>query len=85
MVELIEIWILAVIQGLTEWLPISSSGHLVITQKLLGLNLPGDKIKLLLNSSLRGEITITSLYLFQIFLVFCAPFLKELYIKIKPL
>ena len=40
MVTLIEIVILAVIQGLTEWLPISSSGHLVIAQKYLGLNLP---------------------------------------------
>ena len=40
MVTLIEILILAVIQGLTEWLPVSSSGHLVITQKFLGLNLP---------------------------------------------
>ena len=40
MVTLIEIFILAVIQGLTEWLPVSSSGHLVITQKFLGLNLP---------------------------------------------
>ena len=40
MVKLIEVLILAVIQGLTEWLPVSSSGHLVITQKVLGLNLP---------------------------------------------
>jgi len=40
MVTLIEVFILAVVQGLTEWLPVSSSGHLVITQKLLGLNLP---------------------------------------------
>ena len=40
MVSLIEILILAVIQGLTEWLPVSSSGHLIITQKVLGLNLP---------------------------------------------
>jgi undecaprenyl-diphosphatase len=40
MVTLIEILILAVIQGLTEWLPVSSSGHLVITQTVLGLNLP---------------------------------------------
>jgi len=40
MLTLIEVFILAVIQGLTEWLPVSSSGHLVITQKVLGLNLP---------------------------------------------
>jgi undecaprenyl-diphosphatase len=40
MVTLIEVLILAVIQGLTEWLPVSSSGHLVITQTILGLNLP---------------------------------------------
>ena len=40
MVTEIEILILAVIQGLTEWLPVSSSGHLVIVQKILGLNLP---------------------------------------------
>jgi len=40
MVSLIEILILAVIQGLTEWLPVSSSGHLIIIQKVLGLNLP---------------------------------------------
>jgi len=40
LVTLIEVFILAVVQGLTEWLPISSSGHLVMTQKVLGLNLP---------------------------------------------
>jgi undecaprenyl-diphosphatase len=40
MANLLEIVILAIIQGLTEWLPISSSGHLVIAQKYLGLNLP---------------------------------------------
>ncbi|MCJ7613887.1 undecaprenyl-diphosphate phosphatase [Candidatus Bathyarchaeota archaeon] len=40
MVTLIEALILAVVQGLTEWLPVSSSGHLVITQTILGLNIP---------------------------------------------
>ncbi|MEK6928604.1 MAG: undecaprenyl-diphosphate phosphatase [Nanoarchaeota archaeon] len=36
MSELIAALILAVVQGITEWLPISSSGHLVIFEKLLG-------------------------------------------------
>jgi len=35
--RIIETLILAVVQGITEWLPISSSGHLVIAQKWLGL------------------------------------------------
>ena len=36
----IEAVILGFIQGVTEWLPISSSGHLRITEQLLGLTLP---------------------------------------------
>ena len=40
MVTLIEALILAVVQGVTEWLPVSSSGHLVIIQKCLGFNAP---------------------------------------------
>ena len=32
--------ILGVVQGITEWLPISSSGHLVVFQKIFGINPP---------------------------------------------
>jgi undecaprenyl-diphosphatase len=35
-VTLIQILILAIVQGLTEFLPISSSGHLVITSNVMG-------------------------------------------------
>jgi len=33
---------LGLVQGFTEWLPISSSGHLVIVQALLGISVPPD-------------------------------------------
>jgi undecaprenyl-diphosphatase len=36
-----EALILGVVQGLTEFFPVSSSGHLVIGQELLGLQIPG--------------------------------------------
>lgn len=34
--ELIASLILAIIQGVAEWLPVSSSGHLVLAEKILG-------------------------------------------------
>lgn len=46
---LIESLILGLIQGLTEFLPISSSGHLVIFQTLFGLEEPGVTLEVLLH------------------------------------
>ena len=43
----LDVIILGVIQGITEFLPVSSSGHLVIAQKLLGISSPGNTLEIL--------------------------------------
>ncbi len=40
MPSLPEITLLGIIQGFTEWLPVSSSGHLVLVQELLHIDQP---------------------------------------------
>jgi len=46
---IIEAIILGIIQGLTEFLPISSSGHLVIGQKVLGISVTGNVFEIVVH------------------------------------
>ena len=50
--------LLAVIQGLTEFLPISSSGHLVLMQYLLEINGNGNEFEVLVHIGTLASILV---------------------------
>ena len=50
--------ILGIIQGVTEFLPISSSGHLVIAQELLGIKQPGNQFEILVHMGTLASIIV---------------------------
>ena len=58
--EILHAIILGVIQGLTEFLPVSSSGHLEITEALLGIE--GD---LLMTVVLHFATAISTIIIFK--------------------
>ena len=55
----LDVTVLSVLQGVAEFLPISSSGHLVIGQRLLGLDVPGMRLDLMLHLG-----TLVSIFVF---------------------
>ncbi|HAT34244.1 MAG TPA: undecaprenyl-diphosphate phosphatase [Rhodospirillaceae bacterium] len=56
--ELYQLAILAVVQGITEFLPISSSGHLVVTSKVLGWPDQGLTIDIALHFGTLGAVLV---------------------------
>lgn len=50
--------LLGLIQGLTEFLPVSSSGHLVIAQDLIGFQGPGIAFDILLHAATLGAVVL---------------------------
>ena len=49
LMDLLDAIILGLIQGITEFLPISSSGHLVLAQFFLGIKSPGILLEIILH------------------------------------
>jgi len=63
--SLIQVIILAVVQGLAELLPVSSSAHVVVTEKLLGLDPTSPAMTLLLVMLHTGTMFAVILYFWK--------------------
>jgi len=46
--EFLKAILLGVVEGITEWLPISSTGHMILVDEFVQLNVPADFLKLFL-------------------------------------
>ena len=53
-----EVLLLGLVQGLTEFLPISSSGHLVLAQRLLGVASPGVGLEVVLHAGTLAAVVV---------------------------
>ena len=62
--NIIESIILGIVQGLTEFLPVSSSGHLVLTEELLGL--PTHNIRFVVVVHLGSLLAVLAVYREQV-------------------
>ena len=76
---LLEALILGLVQGLTEFLPVSSSGHLVLTQELMGVEDSGITFEILVHfATLLSVVIYFWKKLWQLFLAILPPFKPEL-------
>jgi undecaprenyl-diphosphatase len=57
--------ILGIVEGLTEFLPVSSTGHLTVTEKLLGLNVSDAAVTAYTAIIQLGAIAATFVYFWQ--------------------
>lgn len=60
--ELLDAIIIAIVEGITEYLPVSSTGHMIITEKVLGLQSSDFSKAFMINIQLGAILAVVVLY-----------------------
>lgn len=60
--ELLDAIIIAIVEGITEFLPVSSTGHMIITEKMLGLQSTDFSKAFMINIQLGAILSVLVLY-----------------------
>ena len=42
LIELLKVVIIGIVEGITEWLPVSSTGHMILVEEFLHLNVTAE-------------------------------------------
>ena len=48
LIEILKVIVLGIVEGFTEWLPISSTGHMILVDEIIHLNVPEDFMNMFL-------------------------------------
>ncbi len=73
MLEVLKVIILGIVEGITEWLPISSTGHMILVEEFIHLNVSADFMEMFRVVIQLGAILAVVVLYFPKLWPFCSP------------
>ncbi|MFR6291925.1 MAG: undecaprenyl-diphosphate phosphatase, partial [Peptococcaceae bacterium] len=72
-IELFKVILIGIIEGITEWLPISSTGHMILAEEFLTLNVSPEFLEMFNVVIQLGAIMAVVVLFFHKLWPFCSP------------
>ena len=73
MLEILKVMFLGIVEGITEWLPISSTGHMILVEEFIQLNVSADFMEMFRVVIQLGAILAVVVLYFPKLWPFCSP------------